>query len=140
MCRSTIKTPVGSERTRVKSSKPAVILVGHGSKAKSFDGAMKQVARELRKGPYSSVRCAYLEITRPSIPQAVKSAVRSGAREIRLVPYFVLSGRHIREHIPQIAREERARWKKTTKVTLCPYLGYDKRIVEVVKERVKNGR
>ncbi len=127
----------GCERTRVRSSKPAVILVGHGSKAKNFDGAMKSVAHALRKGPYSSVRRAYLEITTPSIPEAIGRAVREGAKEVRVFPYFVLSGRHIREDIPQIVAEERARWKEKAKIVLCSYLGYDERIVAVVKDRLR---
>ncbi len=129
--------PDGSERIRVRSSNPAVVLVGHGSKAKAFDGAMKRVAASLRKGAFSSVRCAYLEITAPSIPEAIGRAVREGARDVRVVPYFVLSGRHIREHIPQIVAGERARWKGKAKIVLCPYLGYDERIVAVVKDRLR---
>ena len=111
--------------------------MGHGSKAKNFDSAMKRIAGSLRKGPFSSVHCAYLEITAPSIPEAIGRAVREGAKEIRVVPYFVLSGRHIREHIPQIAAEERARWKGKAKITLCPYLGFDERIAAVVKDRLR---
>ena len=119
---------------------PAVILVGHGSKAGGFDGAMKRVASRLRRGPFSSVRCAYLEITSPSIADAVDASVRAGAEEVRVVPYFVLSGRHIREHIPAIVSVQRKRWRKAAKIVLCPYLGYDERIVEVVKERIRRGR
>ena len=145
---STTRTADGSERTRVRLSdrlvhgkkRIAVVLVGHGSKAKDFDGAMKKVARALRKGPFASVCCAYLEINSPSIPEAVESAVRDGSREVRVLPYFLLSGRHIREDIPRIVSEERGRWKNKAKIVLCPYLGFDPRIVEVVRERVKHGR
>ena len=98
---------------------------------------MKRVARSLRKGPFSSVRCAYLEINTPSIPNAVRRAAREGAREIRIVPYFVLSGRHTREHIPQIVSAERKRLGKKTKILLRPFLGFDERIVAVVKDRIR---
>lgn len=112
------------------------MLVGHGSKAARFDGAMKRVASRLRRGPYRSVRCAYLEITSPSIPDAVRAAVEKGAREVRLLPYFVLSGRHIRQDIPRIVSAEKKRWKGRARVILCPYLGFDERIVSVVKDRL----
>ena len=121
----------------MKSSKPAVILVGHGSKAKDFDRAMKRVAHSLRKAPFSSVRCAYLEISSPSIPEAVRRAIREGARELRILPYFVLSGRHIQEDIPRIVAEERKRWGRKVKIVLCSYLGYDERIVQVVRDRLR---
>lgn len=129
--------PAGFERIRVRSSRTAVLLVGHGSKAKDFDRAMKRVARSLRQGSFSSVRCAYLEISFPSIPDAVRRALGEGAREIRILPYFVLSGRHIREDIPRIVSEERKRWGRKVKIVLCPYLGYDERIVQVVRDRLR---
>ncbi len=99
---------------------------------------MKRVARSLRKSLFSSVRCAYLEISAPSIPKGIARAVREGAREVRVLPYFVLSGRHIREHIPAIVSEERKRWKGKAKIVLCPYLGYDERIVGVVRDRLRD--
>ena len=117
----------------------AVILIGHGSKARGFDRPMKRVAAALRRGVPGPVRCAYLEINAPSIPEAIGQAVRRGAREVRLVPYFVLSGRHVTRHIPQIVREEKKRYGKKVRITLCPYLGYDSRIVGVVKDRLRRG-
>lgn len=98
---------------------------------------MKRVARSLRKGPYSSVSCAFLEISLPSIPDAVAQAVSEGSREVRILPYFVLSGRHIREDIPRIVSAEKKRWAKKAKIVLCPYLGYDERIAQVVKDRLR---
>lgn len=114
-----------------------MVLVGHGSKARGFDGAMKRVAASVRRGKWRSVECAYLEITRPSIPAAIARAVKKGAKEVRIMPYFVLSGRHIREHIPQIVSAERKRWAGRCRLVLCPYLGYDRRLAAVVRERLR---
>lgn len=122
----------------MRSSKPAVILVGHGSKAPGFDGAMKRVAARLRRGDYRSVRCAFLEISSPSIADALRSAIRQGATDVRIMPYFVLSGRHIRKDIPAILFEERKRWGKAARIVLCPYLGFDERIVSIVKDRIRH--
>ena len=79
--------------------------------------------------------CAYLEINSPSISQAIERAIRRGAREVRVVPYFVLSGRHVSEHIPAIIRQARKRHGPKVTIGLRPYLGFDERIVAVVKER-----
>ena len=123
----------------MRSSKPAVILVGHGSRAPGFDSAMKRVAARLRRGDFRSVRCAFLEISTPSIPDALRSAIRQGATEVRVVPYFVSSGRHIRNDIPAILTAERKRWGKAARIVLCPYLGFDERIVRVVEDRIHHG-
>jgi sirohydrochlorin ferrochelatase len=111
--------------------------VGHGSKAAGFDTAMKRVLRDLGRAG-ARARCAYLEINPPSIPEAIRRAVVSGAREIRVLPYFLLSGRHIRRDIPRLVTAARRRWKGKARILLCPYLGYDKRIVEVVKDRLRH--
>ena len=97
---------------------------------------MRRVAAKLRGGPFREVRCAYLEINRPSIPEAIRLSARRGAREIRVLPYFVLSGRHVVEHIPEIICHARKK-NPGVRIKLCPYLGYDKRIVDVVKDRLK---
>ena len=125
----------------MRSSKPAcaVVLVGHGSKARDFDGAMRRVARRLAHGPFRSVQCAYLEINYPSIPDAIRQAVERGAREVRILPYFVLSGRHVVHDIPGIVRTAKKLHGKKTRIRLCPYLGYDERIVGVVKDRLRHG-
>lgn len=99
---------------------------------------MIQVARRLRLGPFREVTCAYLEINPPSIPQALQGAVRRGARDIRVLPYFVLAGNHVRKDIPHIVRVEARRWRRKAKIRLCPYLGYHEKIVSIVKERIQH--
>jgi len=98
---------------------------------------MKQVAKDLRRTLRMDVRCAYLEINSPSIQEAIAETVSAGAKDVRVLPYFVLSGRHTQEDIPRIIRHEKKRHGKSINITLCAYLGYDKRIVQVVKERLR---
>ena len=115
--------------------------MGHGSKARSFDSAMKRVAGALRKtGQYDRVLCAFLEVSRPSIPEAIELAVRHGAREIRVMPYFVLTGKHVQRDIPEIIREAVRRHSPAVRIVRCPYLGYHSKIVSVVRQRIREGR
>ena len=111
-----------------------MILVGHGSKAKAFDRTMRRVAKELTPD-YFDVRLAYLEINIPSITDAIRQAVCRGAKNVRVVPYFLLAGNHVRKDIPLIVKEAQKRWKGVAKIRLCDYLGFDKRIVAVVRDR-----
>ncbi len=125
----------------MRSSKPAVILVGHGSRARGFDAAMKRVAAALRRTKrYAEVRCAFLEVSKPSIPDAIGDAVSSGAREVRVLPYFVLTGNHVVRDIPEIVRAEKKRHARVSRVVLCPYLGYHPKLVAVVAQRIREGR
>jgi len=118
--------------------KYAVLLVGHGSREKGFQAAMWKVAKALQKsGRYDCVACAYLEVTTPSISQGIDRLVRKGAGEIHVLPYFLLVGKHVKRHIPEIIAEARKKFKSRVKIILCPYLGFDPKIVDVVKKRLK---
>lgn len=121
--------------------KKAVVIVGHGSKLKGFQAAMVKVAQKLRQEKkFHWVWCAYLEITPPSIPAAIQTLVKKGATEIRVLPYFLLLGRHIREDMPRIVKEARKKYGSRVKIKLCPYLGYDPKLVSLVKQRIGNSK
>ncbi len=99
---------------------------------------MEKVASDLKKDRrFGGAVCAYLEIARPSIGEAVDACVKKGAREVRLLPYFVLSGRHVNSHIPALASSARKKHGRAAKIVLCPHLGYDARLTAVAKKRLR---
>ena len=115
----------------------AVILIGHGSKARGFASAMRRVAAGLNAGRrHGRVVCAYLDVAKPAIPEAIEACVRRGAREIKLVPYFVLEGLHVKADIPAVVRQEAKKYAGRVKILLAPYLGYDALLVALVKMRI----
>ena len=121
----------------MKSSRAAVILVGHGSREKGFQAAMEKVASRLRKDKcFAGVSCAYLEISSPSIEEAIGRWVVKKAAQIRVLPYFVLSGRHVKSHIPEIVARAREKHRGAAKIILCASLGYDEKIVALAKKRI----
>lgn len=113
-----------------------MILAGHGSRARGFAASMKKVAADLSREMGTPVVCAYLEIAKPSIAEAVDRCVAKGAREVRVLPYFVLSGRHVKSHFPEIIAQARRKHARRVEIILCPYLGYDKRLVQLAKQRI----
>lgn len=123
------------------SNKPAVLLIGHGSKQKNFDTAMRRVARRLASTKaYFSVSCAYLEVSSPSIPEGVRHLVAKGAKRVLIVPYFVLSGKHVARDIPREVRLCRRDWKGRAAILLSPYLGYHDKLVELVQLRIREAK
>lgn len=102
---------------------------------------MRRAARALEKRLGGTpVSAAFLEINSPSIGEAVDRCAAAGARTVSILPYFLLTGRHVREDIPKIAREARARHKGRARIVLCPYLGFDPKIVDVLLRRLKSVR
>ena len=121
--------------------KTGLVLVGHGSRLEGFERAMLKVARRLRrKRVFSEVRCAYLEITPPSIAQAVDEMIQREMEKVFILPYFLLKGRHTQEDIPAHAKALRSKYKKKAKIILCPYLGYHAALADIVCERVREAR
>ena len=116
----------------------AVVLVGHGSRFPDFDSPLKKIRRTLLKeARFKEVRLAYLEINSPSIPEAVRRCVENGAKQVNILPYFVLGGNHVEKHIPKIVADIQKEHKKNARIFLCSYLGFHEKIAEVVKERLR---
>ena len=118
-----------------------MVLVGHGSRRAGFEVALKKVARAFqKKSPRARVLCAYLEINTPSIHQAIDACVADGARQVKVLPYFLLTGNHVRDDIPRIVGKARRKYRGRARILLCPYLGFHNKIVDVVTQRLREAR
>ena len=79
----------------------AIVLFAHGSRDPAWQRPMLAVAQRIRdQVPHAWVACAYLELTEPSLPQAVAQAVALGHGQIRVLPMFLGVGKHVREDLP----------------------------------------
>ena len=87
--------------------KDGIILFGHGSREPEWAQPLESIAREL-SGQFV-VELAYLERMKPTLDEAVDSAVAKGARRVRIVPVFLGAGGHIKEDLPKLAEAARAR-------------------------------
>lgn len=120
--------------------KRAVLLVGHGSKLAHSSDSLFQVRDALReKEPDTIVHAAFLEICTPDIPGGIELCLEEGADEIVVVPYFVQAGRHVVEDIPRIVASLQEK-HPTKSIRLASYLGFDERLVDVVRERIETAR
>jgi len=53
------------------------------------------------------VRCAYLEICVPSLPEAARDLITAGARQLIIFPLFLGVGKHAREDLPLLIEQIR---------------------------------
>jgi sirohydrochlorin cobaltochelatase len=87
----------------------AIVLFGHGSRDPLWRLPMETVAARLRAmRPGTPVRCAYLELDTPSLPEAVAELVGGGAGAVTILPMFLGTGRHARTDLPQLVEQLRA--------------------------------
>ena len=79
----------------------AIILLAHGSRDPLWRVPIEAVAAEIQnREPGTPVRCAYLELSTPTLPEAATELIAGGAREIRVFPVFFGVGKHAREDVP----------------------------------------
>jgi len=111
--------------------KTALILFAHGSKDPLWHGPIQAIERRLMQmQPNLTVRCAYLELTEPNLPDCVQNLADTGVRQIRILPLFLGMGRHAREDLPRLVSDLQAKHPHID-FDVLPALGEDPRLTEV---------
>ena len=78
-----------------------ILVVGHGSRREEANDDVREAARLIaRRGSFSCVEPAFLEIVSPTIELGFEKLVRRGAIHVIVHPYFLSPGRHTRGDIP----------------------------------------
>ena len=88
----------------------ALLLVAHGSRRKQSNDEVVQLAERLKKtcsDQYSIIHAGFLELSDTLIPDGIKKCADDGASSIIVLPYFLNSGRHVVEDIPEIVEQTR---------------------------------
>jgi sirohydrochlorin cobaltochelatase len=79
----------------------AILLFAHGSRDPMWHRPIQAVAARItQRAPQIAVRCAYLELTEPSLAQAANEVVAQGATSLSVLPLFLGVGKHAREDLP----------------------------------------
>ena len=117
--------------------KTAVLLIGHGSRARNANDALIHVVDHFQKAwPHRILKAAFLEISPPSIPEGIDLCVAEGAERIIVIPYFLFRGNHVKVDLPVFIKEGRKKYPDID-VILGPHLGFHPKIIEIVDERIQ---
>ncbi len=86
-----------------------LVVFAHGSRVTAANDAVRAVAREasLRAG-MPSYRTAFLELSEPTLDEAVSQLAAEGIRRVLVTPYFLTMGRHLTEDLPRLLAEVRS--------------------------------
>ncbi|MFZ0487385.1 MAG: CbiX/SirB N-terminal domain-containing protein [Arenicellales bacterium] len=124
---------------RVDPDETVVLLVAHGSRVSESNTEFEALARRLAGEPKSGggVAHAFLELARPSIPEAIDALAGSGTRRIVVVPYLLSAGRHVKEDIPALAEEARRRHPHLA-IELTDHFGALPEVQELLSDLVSN--
>ena len=112
----------------------AVVLFSHGSRDPLWRAPIEAVAARIAaQHPERPVVCAYLELSEPSLPQAVDQLVQQGAAGVTVVPMFLGTGKHARADLPVLVEQLRAA-HPAVRLHVQPAVGEDPRITALMAE------
>ena len=114
----------------------AILLIGHGSRVPEANNALHAVAAMVREqSGYDIVEVCFREQHAPNIQKGIDACVARGATRLLFYPYFLFSGAHVLEDLPE-EMEEAARRYPDLEMTLGAPLGVHPKLGEIVCERI----
>lgn len=115
-------------------ARQAVVLFSHGSRDPLWRAPIEAVAARIAaQHPARPVVCAYLELSEPSLAQAVDQLVRDGATGVTVVPMFLGTGKHARADLPVLVDALRAA-HPGVRLHVQPAIGEDPRLTALMAE------
>ena len=91
--------------------KPAILLVGHGSRDPEGTDEFQRLVDLFRaSNPTRIVECGFLEFARPVIGEGVSRCVERGARTVAVLPGMLMAAGHAKNDIPSEIHEARRRY------------------------------
>ena len=111
-----------------------IILFAQGSRDPQWRLPVEAVAAQIiQRQPGALVRCAYLELCLPSLPDAATDLIASGAGCLKVFPLFLGVGKHAREDLPLLISELR-RVHPNVPVELLPTAGESEKLIALMAD------
>jgi glutamate-1-semialdehyde 2,1-aminomutase len=114
-----------------------ILVIAHGSRAKETEATLEAVLSMVKiKMPETPMECAFMEFSDRTVEKGVSALVAQAVTEIRVVPYFLFMGIHMKEDIPNMVAECAAH-HPGVKITMAEPFGVDERLADMLIDRIK---
>jgi precorrin-8X/cobalt-precorrin-8 methylmutase len=123
-------------------SRTGIVIICHGSRGERGDAEVSKALTRITEGvksllpPGVEVVGAALQFNHPTLEEAVESLAARGMNQIVIAPYFLFSGRHITEHIPQLVDKLKRLYPKKQFIMSNP-LGSEEHFIGSVTKRIE---
>jgi sirohydrochlorin cobaltochelatase len=109
-----------------------ILIVAHGSREASANREFRRIVRRFaRRHPDWRVAHAFLDVVKPSIPEALE-VLAKGSNRIQVLPFFLFKAKHVKKDIPVLLRAFRKRHPKI-RIGLEEPLGSHPGILKLLK-------
>jgi len=78
-----------------------------------------------------------MEFSDRTVEKGISTLSAKGVTEIKVVPYFLFTGIHIKEDIPNMVAECAVNFP-SVKITMGKPLGGDERLADILVDRIRN--
>ncbi len=114
-----------------------ILLLAHGSREGDTETTMQQITKYVKADLQNEmVEEAYLQFREKNLEKGLLSLIERGADDIRVIPYFLFEGVHIKEDIPEEINTFIKQYP-SVKITMGKTLGADKRLAEILADRIR---
>lgn len=103
----------------------SLLLIAHGSRRSQSNDEVSEMAEKLKRlcaDEYNIIHAGFLELADPLIPDGIKKCIDDGATSVTVLPYFLNSGRHVIEDIPNIVNETKQHYPDVN-IKIASHLG-----------------
>ena len=115
-----------------------ILIVGHGSRAKETEATLETVLEMAKaKLPELIIEYGFMEFSDKTVEKAVFALIEKGVNEIKVVPYFLFMGMHLKEDIPNMVAGCVAGYPDVN-VTMGEPLGVDERLADILADRIRD--
>ena len=115
----------------------ALIIACHGSNKIEANDQMRKLTQQIRAfptNPYEAVSVGFLEFARPSIGNAIDECVKSGAKSITVIPYFLSAGKHVKQDIPYLVSMSRKKYPNIP-IMLTSHFGLHSELARLIVDQ-----
>lgn len=118
-------------------SDPAVLVIGHGTRRAAGVAEFHALIEQLRQAlPQRTLLAGFLELTDPSLADAMETLRQQGVRRITALPAFLMAAGHIKNDIPFMLNAFQAE-HPGLEITLGADLGVHPHLLQVARERIE---
>jgi sirohydrochlorin ferrochelatase len=114
-----------------------ILLLAHGSREGDTEKTMRVITEYVKAELQNDmIEEAYLQFRDKNLEKGLLSLIERGADEIKVIPYFLFEGVHIKEDIPAELEAFKERFPNVS-IAMGGTLGADRRLAEIIADRVR---
>jgi len=114
-----------------------ILVLAHGSRARETEATLAEILTMVRQDlPETIIEHAFMEFSEQTVERGVAALVKRGVSEIKVIPYFLFMGIHLKQDIPQIVGACAEKYPGI-KITMGDNLGADRRLADILVDRIR---